>query len=45
MNYQDALQRIHFLESCLKGEETDDDTRGEILDEIASLEERLEELY
>ncbi|HCF5745552.1 TPA: hypothetical protein ACLG1P_001270 [Pseudomonas aeruginosa] len=36
--------RLDVLEMSLRGDETDDDTRADVLDEIAELEEQLEEL-
>lgn len=37
-------QRLEDLELSLNGDETDDDTRADVLDEIADLEEQLEAL-
>lgn len=37
-------QRLEDLELSLNGDETDDDTRADVLDEIAVLEEQLEAL-
>ncbi|WP_236183327.1 hypothetical protein [Pseudomonas juntendi] len=44
MSKQEIEKRIGELEDSLKGDETDDDTRGEVLDEIAKLEEQLDEV-
>lgn len=44
MSKQEIEDRIGTLEMSLNGDETDDDTRGDILEEIAELEEQLEEL-
>jgi hypothetical protein len=37
-------QRLEDLELSLNGDETDDDTRADVLDEIAELEDQLKEL-
>jgi hypothetical protein len=41
MTEQEIHNRLEELEMALKGDETDDDTRADILDEIAELESRL----
>lgn len=44
MDKQELLQRLEDLELSLDGDNTDDDTRADILDEIAEIESELEEL-
>lgn len=44
IDVRDIIERIEELEMSLDGENTDDDTRGDILEEIAALEEIMEDL-
>lgn len=44
MTEQEIENRIGELEDSLCGDQTDDDTRGDVLDEIAKLEEQLDEM-
>lgn len=44
MTVEQIQDRLDELEMSLNGDETDDDTRADILDEIAELEGRLEDL-
>lgn len=44
MSRQEIENRIGELEDSLMGDETDDDTRGDALDEIARLVEQLNEM-
>lgn len=43
MTAEQIQDRLDKLEMSLKGDETDDDTRADILDEIAELEAKLED--
>ncbi len=43
MTAEQIQDRLDKLEMALKGDETDDDTRADILDEIAELEAKLED--
>lgn len=43
MNPQEIYNELETLELSLDGDNTDDDTRSDILDRIAELEEMLEE--
>ena len=43
MTAEQIQDRLDKLEMSLKGDETDDDTRADILDEIAELEAQLED--
>lgn len=42
MTAEQIQYRLDKLEMSLKGDETDDDTRADILDEIAELEAKLD---
>ena len=44
MSRTEIVNRIDELEMSLHGDETDDETRGEVLDEIADLEEQLADI-
>lgn len=44
MTKEQIQDRLDKLEMSLRGDETDDDTRADVLDEIAELEEQLEAL-
>lgn len=44
MTKEQIQDRLDELEMSLHGDETDDDTRADILDEIADLEGQLEDL-
>lgn len=44
MTKEQIQERLDELEMSLRGDETDDDTRADVLDEIAELEGQLEKL-
>lgn len=44
MTLEQIDSRLHDLEMALNGDNTDDDTRADILDEIAELEESRDNL-